>query len=283
MAGRREPLDDVVRDVRRARSRRRRHACAAWFGLAASNAAAPPSSRQGRRERWWWHARSRRDRAHRHAVARRRDSRRGKREVYDGSTTATLRTATLRAATRGSSPGTDRRRVTPRGRCARRVRIRTYAPRWRVGAPPETPLGFWRTPERMGHRRRGARGEETRASRGRTKSRRGGGAKGEARASGRAEGSARCARWRRSRNQATKRSNARFSKRRGITAVAEIAAGVRGGSEIDARLRRRAAALLTKLGRDAVETARWHARGGRVMVRRYDDARNADSFRLFGC
>ena len=158
-------LDALDRDVAR-------HACAAWFGLAASNAGRAAIVASGATRTVVWHARSRRDRvAHRFAVgaaarSRRRQARslrRGQRRRRSGR----RRSGRRRGA---SSPGTDRRRVTPRGRCARRVRIRTYARRWRVGAPSETSFGFWRTPERDGQPtpRRVRRGK-TRASRGRTK------------------------------------------------------------------------------------------------------------------
>ena len=109
--------------------------------------------------------------AGRYAAGARRDSAGGgKRGSTTGSTTATLRTATLRAATRGLVSGDGQAACYATGAmraACEDSNLRAKMARW---APSETSFGFWRTPERDGPPTpRRARRWGGRASRGRTK------------------------------------------------------------------------------------------------------------------
>ena len=207
-------LDALDRDVAR-------HACAAWFGLAASNAGRAAIVASGATRTVVWHARSRRDRvAHRFAVgAAARFAAAASAKSTTGSTTATLRTATLRAATRGLVSGDGQAACYATGAmraACEDSNLRAKMARW--GAVGDVvrllanPGAGWATDAEAREARKNASvaGKDEKAA----ESAR---AKGDARAraDGR-KGAMRDARvGERSRNQATKRSNARFSKRRG--------------------------------------------------------------------
>ena len=239
-------LDALDRDVAR-------HACAAWFGLAASNAGRAAIVASGATRTVVWHARSRRDRvAHRFAVgAAARFAAAASAKSTTGSTTATLRTATLRAATRGLVSGDGQAACYATGAmraACEDSNLRAKMARW--GAVGDVvrllanPGAGWATDAEAREARKNASvaGKDEKA------------AESAARRVIRARertGGRECAMraletFAESGDEALKRAILKAPG--GITAVAEIAAGTRGGSEIDARLRRRAAALLTKLG-----------------------------------
>ena len=230
-----------------------RHACAAWFGLAASNAGRAAIVASGATRTVVWHARSRRDRvAHRFAVgAAARFAAAASAKSTTGSTTATLRTATLRAATRGLVSGDGQAACYATGAmraACEDSNLRAKMARW--GAVGDVvrllanPGAGWATDAEAREARKNASvaGKDEKA------------AESAARRVIRARertGGRECAMraletFAESGDEALKRAILKAPG--GITAVAEIAAGTRGGSEIDARLRRRAAALLTKLG-----------------------------------
>lgn len=241
-----ETLDALDRDVAR-------HACAAWFGLAASDAGRAAIVASGATRTVLWHARSRRDRvAHRYAIGA--AARLAAAAAAAGTETiGGTEMATLRAATRGLVSGDGQAACyatgAMRAACERGdSNLRAKMARWgavgdvvRLLAQPG--IG-WATDAEAREARKNARdaGKGERAAE--AAARRVVNAR--ERTGGRECAMRALETFAESGDEALKRAILKTPG--GITAIAEIAAGVRGGGEKDASLRRRAAALLTKLG-----------------------------------
>ena len=240
-----ETLDALDRDVAR-------HACAAWFGLAASDAGRAAIVASGATRTVLWHARSRRDRvAHRYAVgaaARLAAAAASETETFGGAEMATLRAAT-RGLVSGDGQAACYATGAMRAACERGdSNLRAKMARWgavgdvvRLLANPG--IG-WATDAEAREARMNARvaGKGERAAD--AAARRVVNAR--ERTGGRECAMRALETFAESGDEALKRAILKTPG--GITAIAEIAAGVRGGGEKDASLRKRAAALLTKLG-----------------------------------